>query len=272
MRLVTANVNGIRAALRRGGVAWLADQAPDVIALQEVRADDDTFQHVLAHSGLSEWSTAHAPSDQPGRAGVALVSREKPVDVRIGFGADDEFAETGRWIEVDLDHAALGSVTVVSCYVPKGLAESPKHEFKMRFLSAMTHRLNELRDSGQHAVVAGDFNVAHHEVDIKNWKGNLKRAGFLPEERAVLTHWLASGWVDLGREHGGSGPGPYTWWSWRGKAFDNDAGWRIDYVLATPELANAVRTVTVGRAPSYAERWSDHAAVTADFDPEKIQG
>jgi len=114
-------------------------------------------------------------------------------------------------------------------------------------------------------VIAGDLNVAHAEVDIKNWKGNLKKAGFLPEERAFLDEWLANGWVDLGRVHGGEGPGPYTWWSWRGKAFDNDAGWRIDYLLATEALAANAAGVSVGRADSYAERWSDHAAVTADF-------
>ena len=114
-------------------------------------------------------------------------------------------------------------------------------------------------------MIAGDLNVAHAEVDIKNWMGNLKKAGFLPEERAFLDEWLANGWVDLGRAHGGEGPGPYTWWSWRGKAFDNDAGWRIDYLLVTEALAVAVAGVSVGRADSYAERWSDHAAVTADF-------
>ncbi len=265
MRLITANVNGIRAALRRGGVAWLADQSPDIVALQEVRADDETFNHVLAHGGLTDWSVAHAPSDQPGRAGVAVLSRRKPQDIRVGFGPDDEFADTGRWIEIDMSDPVFGPITVVSCYVHTGEAGSPKQDDKMRFLDSMTRRLAELAQTGRHALIAGDFNVAHQEADIKNWKGNLKKAGFLPEEREILDQWLAAGWVDLGRKHGGEGPGPYTWWSWRGKAFDNDAGWRIDYVLATPGIAGTTNSVTVGRAPSYAERWSDHAAVTADF-------
>jgi exodeoxyribonuclease-3 len=115
-------------------------------------------------------------------------------------------------------------------------------------------------------VVCGDLNVAHREVDIKNWKGNIGKAGFLESERAYLDEWYGRlGWVDLGRRFGGEGPGPYTWWSWRGKAFDNDAGWRIDCVLAGPEVADRCSDFTVGRASTYAERWSDHAAVVADI-------
>ena len=116
-------------------------------------------------------------------------------------------------------------------------------------------------------MVAGDVNIAHRDVDIKNWKGNLKAAGFLPEERAYLDRWFDDlGWRDLGREHGGEGPGPYTWWSWRGKAFDNDAGWRIDYQIATPALADAAVSVVVERADSYDQRWSDHAPLVVEYD------
>ena len=265
MRLITANVNGIRAALRRGGVAWLAAQEPDVVALQEVRADDDTLRHVLQNAGFADWHVAHAPSAQAGRSGVAVVTRQEPKDLRIGWGPDDEFNESGRWVEVDLDSPGGGELTVVSCYVHTGEADTPKQDEKLRFLAAMSDRMSDLNASEAHAVVAGDLNVAHAEVDIKNWKGNLKKAGFLPEERDFLDDWFANGWVDVGRVHGGSGPGPYTWWSWRGKAFDNDAGWRIDYVLATELLAERIADVSIGRADSYAERWSDHAAVTADF-------
>jgi exodeoxyribonuclease-3 len=117
-----------------------------------------------------------------------------------------------------------------------------------------------------HALVCGDLNVAHREVDIKNWKGNIGKAGFLEDERAYFDRWFDRHWVDLGRRLGGEGPGPYTWWSWRGQAFDNDAGWRIDYQIATPGLAGRASAVRIGRAPSYAERWSDHAPVVVDFD------
>jgi len=256
MRLIAANVNGVRAAARRGGLAWLAEQDADVITLQEVRASPEQLAKALADAGLGSYEVALAEAAQPGRAGVAVLARE-PIEepVReLGEGVDD----AGRWLQV-----AVGGLTVVSCYVHTGEAGSPRQDTKYRFLEAMSQRLAQLPDQ---AIVTGDLNIAHREVDIKNWKGNLRRAGFLPDERAYLDRWLAAGWVDLGRRHGGPGPGPYTWWSWRGKAFDNDAGWRIDYALAAPGLADRVRSVHIGRAATYAERWSDHAPVVVEFD------
>jgi exodeoxyribonuclease-3 len=255
MRLIVANVNGVRAAGRRGGLAWLAAQDADVITLQEVRASSEQLAKALADGGLAGYHVALAESDQPGRAGVAVLSRD-PIEQqvsRLGTGVDD----AGRWLE-----ATTGGVVVVSCYVHTGEAGTPRQEVKYAFLDAMTARMAALRDA---AVVTGDFNIAHREVDIKNWKGNLKKAGFLPAERAYFDRWAGQGWVDLGRRFGGDGPGPYTWWSWRGQAFDNDAGWRIDHALATPRLAARATAVTVGRADSYAERWSDHAPVVVDF-------
>jgi exodeoxyribonuclease-3 len=159
----------------------------------------------------------------------------------------------------------------VSVYVHTGDSDDVQRQAeKYRFLDAVTARMKTLasraRRTGREAFVAGDINIAHHEVDLKNWKGNIGKAGFLEDERAYLDRWLARGaWVDLGRTHGGGGPGPYTWWSWRGKAFDTDAGWRIDYAFATPGLAARCTGVVVGRAPTYAERWSDHAPVLATF-------
>ena len=123
----------------------------------------------------------------------------------------------------------------------------------------------ELGAGDRRSVVLGDLNVGHTELDIKNWKGNLTRAGFLPEERAYFDRWFGEGWVDVGRRHAGEVPGPYTWWSWRGKSFDLDSGWRIDYHLASPALAASVVSYAVGRAPTYAERWSDHAPVVVDY-------
>ncbi len=266
MRLISANVNGIRAALRRGGLAWLLSQEADIITLQEVRADDETLRKVLADGGLADWSVAHAPSDTAGRAGVAVLARLPAVpDVRIGWGPDDEFSGAGRWLEVDVRGPGTDPLTVVSTYVPTGEADTSRQDEKYRFLDGMTRRMEQFVAEGRPAMVTGDVNVAHREADIKNWRGNLKRAGFLPGERAYIDRWLQSGWVDLGRERGGDGPGPYTWWSWRGKAFDNDAGWRIDYMFATADLAATVDSVWVGRAPDYARRWSDHAPVVADF-------
>jgi exodeoxyribonuclease-3 len=138
---------------------------------------------------------------------------------------------------------------------------------KYAYLDKVTERMAELTTVGRPVVVAGDINIAHREVDIANWKGNLKKAGFLPEERAYVDRWLDGlGWTDLGRVHGGEGPGPYTWWSWRGRSYVNDRGWRIDYQLANPALADLCRKVEVDRAPSYEERWSDHAPVVATYD------
>lgn len=261
LTVCSANVNGVRAAARRGGVQWLSDNHHDLVLLQEVRANNEQLRESVAELGYPH--IAHAPSDQAGRAGVAVLSSSELRDVQLGLG--EEFANSGRWVEATAD-TALGPVTAVSVYVHTGEADTPKQEEKYRFLAAMGQRLGELRERGA-VVVAGDFNIAHTERDIRNAKGNRGKAGYLPEEQAYLTQWLESGWVDLGRLHAGDVDGPYTWWTWRGQAFDRDVGWRIDYLFATPDLAKSLADVRVGRAPSYAERWSDHAPVTAVFQP-----
>lgn len=256
MRLVLANVNGVRAALRRGGLAWLAAADADIITLQEVRATEDQLAKTLAEGGLGDYHWALSAHPQLGRAGVAVLSRTPLDDVRtvLPGRADD----AGRWIE-----AATAGVVVASTYVHTGEeSDALRQGQKYAFLDAIAHRMGELACE---AVITGDFNIAHHEVDIKNWRGNVKKAGFLPQERAYFDRWLEAGWVDLGRAFGGDGPGPYTWWSWRGKAFDNDTGWRIDYALATAALADRVRRVDVGRAPTYAQRWSDHAPLVVEW-------
>jgi exodeoxyribonuclease-3 len=247
MRLVSANVNGIRAAVRRGGLSWLSDQRADVICLQEVRATDDQLASALGQT-FDGWHVAHRPSGvRPGHAGVAVLSRW-PLEVIGDLGEADE---QGRWLAV-----RTNGVDVASVYVHTGEADTPAQDDKHRFLAAM----GKWMEQRERALVCGDLNVAHREVDIKNWKGNRGKAGFLESERAYLDHWYGElGWVDLGVDAG------YTWWSWRGKAFDNDAGWRIDCVLASPDLAAGCTGFRVGRAPSYAQRWSDHAAVVADF-------
>lgn len=264
MRIVTANVNGIRAALRRGGVGWLAASGADVVALQEVRASEDQLRAALAGTDLDGWALAHAPSSAAGRAGVAVLARPGLAAVRTDLG--EEFAGQGRWVEADVP-VADGVVTVVSAYVHTGEANTPRQEEKQRFLHAMGERMAAWSAAGHRAVVTGDLNVAHTADDLKNWKGNRGKSGFLPEEQEHLSRWLAEhGVVDVHRALHGPGPGPYTWWSWRGKAFDTDAGWRIDYQLATAPLAARAVRAEVGRAATYAERWSDHAPVVVDYD------
>jgi exodeoxyribonuclease III len=267
--LVSANVNGIRAAARRGGVAWLEAAAPDVVTLQEVRADDDQLAAALAGSAFEHWHVAHARCSVPGRSGVAVLSRRPFVEVRTDVG--EEFAGSGRWAEADVvvDGAdgAGTVVTVASAYVHTGEAGTPRQEEKMRFLAAVGARLEAWAADGRHAVLTGDLNVAHRVEDLKNWKGNRGKSGFLPEEQAQIDGWVGThGFVDVHRHLHGPGPGPYTWWSWRGKAFDNDSGWRIDYQLASAPLAARAVSAEVGRAASYDRRWSDHAPVSVVYD------
>jgi exodeoxyribonuclease III len=268
LTIATANVNGIRAALKRGMGEWVDTRKPDVLLLQEVRAPETLLSELLP---ADQWHLAHAESDAKGRAGVAIASRLPMSAVRINLDQGVE-TNTGRWVEADLevagtDDAPSRTVTVVSAYLHSGTVGTPSMDEKYAFLELVTARLAEIVADGGLAVVAGDLNIAHRNVDIKNWKGNQKSAGFLPEERAYVDRWLDDlGWHDLGRELGGEGPGPYTWWSWRGKAFDNDSGWRIDYQLATPALAELARAAVVERADAYDQRWSDHAPLVVEYD------
>ncbi|CAN3127604.1 exodeoxyribonuclease III [Mycobacterium sp. smrl_JER01] len=265
----TVNVNGIRAAVRQrsaenlGLLAWFKETVADVVCLQETRADDEQLADALAPVLADGWQLASAPPHVKGRNGVALLSRSALDDVRIGCGSD-EFAAHGRYLEVD-----TAGVTVASVYVPTGEAETDRQLEKERFMAAVGERMAALladaARGGNEAVLCGDWNIAHTENDIKNWKGNLKKAGFLPQERRWLTELLATGWVDVVRRAHPDVAGPYAWWSWRGKAFDNDAGWRIDYHLATPGVAERVTAVRTERPQAYALRWSDHCPVTVHY-------
>ncbi|MGC0249551.1 exodeoxyribonuclease III [Pseudactinotalea sp. Z1748] len=263
LKVSTVNVNGIRAAYRRGMADWLVAADPQILLLQEVRASDEI---ITEHLG-PDWHLIHRAGAAKGRNGVAVASRHPITAVRSGLGPPETETEdqVGRWVEADLDVPGPGRITVASAYVHSGTAGTASMDDKYAFLDKVTARLGELITGGRDVVVGGDVNIAHREVDIKNWRGNLKSAGFLPAERAYLDAWLQQGWVDLGRRHGGDGPGPFTWWSWRGQAYNNDAGWRIDYQYATPDLAESVTSVRVDRAPSYAERFSDHAPLTVTY-------
>ena len=269
LHAVTVNVNGIRAALRRGGLDWIAQSEADVVCLQEVRATQEQVAEALGAGGLGDWHLALAEGNRPGHAGVAMLSRTPLADVSVGIGAP-EFAEQGRWIEATVADPQGGSgIRVASVYVHTGDAEGPRREEKDRFLTEMSIWMRA--NAQGPALICGDLNVAHSENDIKNWRGNRGKAGFLESERAHLDQWYGPppeglGWTDLGRRFGGAGPGPYTWWSWRGRGFDTDGGWRIDAVLASPAMAERATGVVVHKAATYAQRWSDHAAVSAFFD------
>lgn len=268
LTIATVNVNGLRAAQRRGLGPWLADRRPDLLCLQEVRAPDAVVADVLGPG----WAGVHEESTAKGRAGVAVYARRPADAVRVGLPPGGEaFDGSGRWVELDLPVAGGGRLTVISAYVHTGEAETPRQVEKYGFLAATEARLKELADDGRHVLLTGDLNVAHREADLKNWKGNLTKAGFLADERAWFDRLFEGGaWVDVGRALAGPGPGPYTWWSWRGKAFDNDAGWRIDYQIASAGLAALARWAEVDRAATYAQRWSDHAPVVVGYDLDLV--
>lgn len=276
LRVATVNVNGVRAAYRKGMGAWLEGRGVDILAMQEVRASTEDLEHLLG----DEWDILHDAATARGRAGVAIASRGKAAIHRVALGADD-FDSAGRWLEADYQ---IGDrvVTVVSTYVPSGVADvEAKMIEKYRFLDAMTARMPELAADSELALIVGDLNVGHRELDIRNWRGNRTSAGFLPRERAYFDRFFGPlgepvegvdgsvapglGWVDVGRRWAGEVDGPYTWWSQRGRAFDTDTGWRIDYHAATPALAATVAGYVVDRAPAYDQRWSDHAPVVVDY-------
>ncbi|MFC4337504.1 exodeoxyribonuclease III [Salininema proteolyticum] len=262
--IATANVNGVRAASKKGIVEWLADTDADLVLLQEVRAERDQIPAAALESGGWHWHTAPSRVAK-GRAGVALLTREDDVEARVGFQSD-EFDTAGRYIEID-----HGPVTVGSLYLPSGETGTPRQEEKYRFLDEfgayLRAKKKEVEAEGRHFVVGGDWNIAPKEADLKNWKNNKKTSGFLPEERAwVEALKTEAGFTDPFRELHPDQDGPYSWWSYRGKAFDNDAGWRIDYQLATPGLGAKALSARVDRAESYDTRWSDHAPVVIAYD------
>jgi exodeoxyribonuclease-3 len=269
LSVATINVNGVRAAFKKGLAEWVVENSPDVIALQEVRAETtdliEIFQAIqdLQKDG-TKWHILHDSASAKGRAGVAIISKLQAVASRTTLGPKS-FDSAGRWLEVDFK-IKTKTVTVISTYVHSGEVDTPKQVEKYKFLEAMTKRMAELRKEDGLTVVVGDLNVGHTELDIKNWKGNIKNAGFLPEERAYFDTWMhKQGWVDLGRAAHPDVPGPYTWWSYRGQAFDTDTGWRIDYQLATPKLAKVASNYLVHRAASYDTRFTDHSPVVVEY-------
>lgn len=285
LRIASVNVNGVRAAFRKGMGDWLGSRDVDILALQEVRASTEDLAGLLG----DDWAIVHDVATAKGRAGVALASRKNsaiggPVAHRVAFGAED-FDSAGRWVEADY-LVGETAITVVSCYVHSGEVDTPKQVEKYKFLDTMALRLPELARHSPLALIVGDLNVGHRELDIKNWRGNRKNAGFLPAERAYFDRFLAPagdnitgndgstgvglGWTDVGRQFAGEVDGPYTWWSQRGQAFDTNTGWRLDYHLATPVLAASVTDYAVDRAPAWDQRWSDHAPVVVDYDLDAV--
>ena len=281
--ITTSNVNGLRAANRKGIMHWAGEHTPDVWCMQEVRAPqseiDPIFNNIadtyVDAGKVADPTGLHTMNEIcriKGRAGVGLLSTLPVVAKRYGLPGLEEDVDSGRWIEADVRTPEGYEITVVCVYVHSGDVDDPnKMHQKFRFLDTMLTRMGQLRDEAAHggrqAVLCGDFNIEHTPLDIKNAKSNVTHSGFLPEERAYIDKWLDEyEFVDVMRELAGDIQGPYTWWSQRGRAFDNNTGWRLDYQFATPELAQTARGFTIDKAPTYDARWSDHAPLSITYD------
>ena len=254
MRVITLNVNGIRSAAAKGLFPWLAKQDADVICLQEVRAHEAQFEgHDISLPG---YHAAYHPAARPGYSGVALYSREKPTKLLRGFG-DREFDSEGRYLE-----AQFPGLSVVSLYLPSGSSGPERQASKDRFLKKFMPHLQALKRKRRHYILCGDWNIAHREIDLKNWKGNRKNSGFLPHERAWLDQLFdGHGYVDAFR-HVNQEADQYTWWSQRGQARAKNVGWRIDYQIVSPSLKGAARAARIHTA----DRYSDHAPLIMDYE------
>lgn len=321
LTIATVNVNGIRAAAKvrhednQGILPWLENTPADVVLMQEVRADEKQTRAAL-ESVLGEWHLEQAPAAAKGRAGVAILSRIPLREVQVGFG-DEEFADSGRYIEATVDVGDL-PVRVASLYLPSGAAGTAKQDEKYRFLDSFGEYLNNRAGQGE-LVIGGDWNICHRREDLKNWKTNRKKSGYLPDERAFMDSVLGTfpdeatqvaDAEDAGRNGNPAGvagdffgavdyapgeiaaarlaagaakdpqyfdvmrrvlpeqAGPYSWWTYRGQAFDTDAGWRIDLQVATRgmlERALSANNVWVDKAAAYDQRWSDHSPVLVEY-------
>ncbi len=254
MRIVTLNANGIRSATGKGFLDWMRRQKADLVCVQEIKAQEsDLPKPILAPRNLHAF---FHPAEKKGYSGVAIYARKEPDRVVLGLGIPDIDAQ-GRYLQVD-----YGKLSVVSLYVPSGSSGEEAQARKFSFMKRFLPRLAEMRASGREFVLCGDWNIAHKEIDLKNWRSNQKNSGFLPQERAWLTQVFDEvGWVDVFRRLDPR-PGRYTWWSNRGRAWDNDVGWRLDYQIATPGIA----ATATASAIYTARRFSDHAPLTIDYD------
>jgi exodeoxyribonuclease-3 len=253
MRIITVNLNGIRSAAGKGFYEWLALQNADVICLQELKAQaaDMTEQMLKPHGFHGYFHYA----EKKGYSGVGIYCRELPERVTAGLGII-EFDIEGRYLCADFK-----DYSIVSLYLPSGSSGEARQTVKYSFMAAFLPHLRELRNTGREVIVCGDWNIAHKEIDLKNWRGNRKNSGFLPEER----EWLSllfdeAGFVDVFRSLYPELEA-YTWWSNRGEAWAKNVGWRIDYQIATPTLARQAGTADIYKT----QRFSDHAPLTIDY-------
>jgi exodeoxyribonuclease-3 len=258
-KLTSLNLNGIRSATSKGLEPWLVKTAPDCICVQEVKAQS---QDVLGRfDTLADLRGYFHFAQKKGYSGVGVYTRHEPSEIVVGYGSA-EFDVEGRYVELRFDTPAAKR-SIVSCYFPSGSSGEDRQQAKFRFLAEFYPHLIRLK-AEREFILCGDVNIAHQEIDLKNWKGNRKNSGFLPEERAWMTQLLnEAGLVDVYRQlQPTATEEAYTWWSNRGQAYAKNVGWRLDYHLATPALAALARTEHIYKG----EKFSDHAPITIEYD------
>jgi exodeoxyribonuclease-3 len=256
MKITSINVNGLRSAARKGFFDWLAREAPDVVCVQELKAQQHQLQEPIFHP--EGYHGFFHCAERPGYSGVAIYSRREPDEVihGLGDGWEDVDAE-GRYLE-----ARFGDLSIISLYVHSGSSSEERQALKFDFMERFLPHMREIKASGRDYVICGDWNIAHKEIDLKNWRGNRKNSGFLPEERAWLDQLFGEEeFVDAFRVINQE-EDQYTWWSNRGQAWAKNVGWRIDYHVITPGLRERVRSASIYKA----ERFSDHAPLTLEYD------
>ncbi|MDT7833944.1 exodeoxyribonuclease III [Aquabacterium sp. OR-4] len=261
-RLVTLNLNGIRSAANKGFLEWAAQSNADCMGVQEVKAQHEDvagrFDTVAGMPGHFHYA------EKKGYSGVGLYTRHAPSDVQVGLG-NPEFDAEGRWVELRFDKPGR-KLSIISCYFPSGSSGEDRQQAKFRFLEIMAPHLARLKKTREFILV-GDVNIAHQEADLKNWKSNQKNSGFLPEERGWMSTLLGAakghgGLVDVYRRlHPDTTDACYTWWSNRGQAYAKNVGWRLDYHLATPALAEQAQAAAIYKD----QKFSDHAPLTIDY-------
>ena len=257
-KLTSLNLNGIRSATSKGLEDWLANIRPDCICVQEVKAQaadvQGRFEELAGLKGYFHFA------EKKGYSGVGVYTRHAPSEVIVGYGSR-EFDAEGRYVELRFDSGARKR-SLISCYFPSGSSGEERQQAKFRFLAEFYVHLSRLK-SEREFILCGDVNIAHQEIDLKNWKGNRKNSGFLPEERAWMTRLLDQvGMVDVYRQlEPTATDDAYTWWSNRGQAYAKNVGWRLDYHLATEGLAQAARSVDIYKG----EKFSDHAPITIEY-------
>ena len=256
VRVVSWNVNGLRACARKGFARWLGRSGAEIVGVQELRSTPEQLPKNL--QSPKNWHTHFSPAERKGYSGVGLFARRAPdaVDTRLGEHFDSE----GR-----IQIARFGRLVVANGYFPNGngkLRDNSRVPYKLAFYRSLFERVEAIRRSGYRVLVMGDFNTAHREIDLARPKDNQRTSGFLPSEREELDRWLAAGWVDTFR-HFEAGPGHYSWWSQRSGARERNVGWRLDYVLASPAAMKYVEKAFIQRRV----KGSDHCPVGVDLDP-----